>query len=68
MNKRLKDYGISAVLSRVLYHLKTDTSPIHRAYTTEEIFDACDALGFHPGDVDNRSISFVLGWLKENKG
>ena len=48
--KRLKDYEISAILSGVLYHLKTDTR-FHGAYTTKEILDACDALGYHPSDV-----------------
>lgn len=67
MKKRLNDYTISAVLSGVLYSLKIDAPPVHRAYTTKEILDACDALGFHPSDVGNTRIPYVLSWLKENK-
>ena len=66
MKARLKDYEISAILSGVLYHLKTDNL-FHRAYTTKEILEACDALGFHPSDVGNARIPYVLSWLKENK-
>lgn len=67
MKARLKEYEEREVLSGVLYHL-TAESPIHRAYGLKEILDACDALGFHPSEVGNRRIGFVLSWLKENKG
>ena len=67
MKARLKKYNDGEVLSSVLYHLTTE-NPIHRAYEVEEILDACDALGFHPSNVSNRRIGFVLNWLKENKG
>lgn len=66
MKKRLKDYEISAILSGVLYSLKIGTR-FHRAYTTKEILDACDALGYYPSDVGNSRIPYVLSWLKENK-
>jgi hypothetical protein len=53
-------------LSYVLYHL-TSATEFHRAYTIEEVLEACNALGFNPRQVDNSRIKFVLGWLKENK-
>ncbi|MCK4365400.1 MAG: hypothetical protein KAW45_05070 [Thermoplasmatales archaeon] len=67
MKARLKKYKEGEVLSGVLYHLTTE-NPIHRAYKVKEILDACDALGFHPSDVGNERIGFILSWLKENKG
>jgi len=54
------------VLSTVLYHL-TSENPYHRAYSVEEILDACKTLGFNPSKVGNKQIGFVLGWLQENK-
>jgi len=54
------------VLSTVLYHL-TSENPYHRAYSVEEILDACKTLGFNPSKVDNKRIGFVLGWLQEHK-
>lgn len=53
-------------LSAVLYHLTSETA-FHRAYTVEEILDACNKLGFNPLEVDNRRIGFVLNWLREYK-
>ena len=53
-------------LSTVLYHL-TSENPYHRAYSVEEVFEACKTLGFNPSKVDNRRIGFVLGWLQEHK-
>jgi len=65
MKARLKKYKKGEVLSDVLYHYTSKTS--FRAYTVDELLDACDALGFHPSRVDNSRIKFVLAWLKENK-
>lgn len=53
-------------LSYVLYHL-TSATAFHRAYTVEEVLEACEALGFNPRQVDNSRIKFVLGWLREHK-
>jgi len=50
----------------VLYHY-TSKTPLYRAYIVDKLLEACDALGFHPSDVGNRRIGFVLNWLKENK-
>ena len=66
MKARLEKYKESEVLSGVLYHLTTE-SRFHRGYEVEEILDACDALGFHPSEVGNARIPYVLSWLKENK-
>ncbi len=67
MKKKLKDYEISAILSRTLYTLKS-ASLFRRAYTTKEILDACDAVSIHPSNVDNSTIPFVVAWLEKNKG
>jgi len=56
---------VADVLSTVLYHL-TSESPYHRAYSVEEILEACKTLGFNPSKVDNKRIGFVLGWLTEH--
>lgn len=54
------------LFSGVLYHL-TSATIHHRAYTVEEIIEACKTIGFNPLDVDNRRIGFVLNWLREHK-
>lgn len=54
------------MLSFVLYHLTSETMH-HRAYSVEEILEACKAIGFNPLDVDNRRIGFVLNWLRDHK-
>jgi len=54
------------VLSTVLYHL-TSENPYHRAYSVDEILNACKAIGFNPSKVGNKQIGFVLGWLQEHK-
>lgn len=54
------------VMSTVLYHL-TSENPYHRAYSVEEVLEACKILGFNPSKVGNKQIGFVLGWLQEHK-
>lgn len=66
MKAGLKKYKKGKVLSGVLYHY-TSKTPLYRAYIVDKLLEACDALGFHPSDVGNRRIGFVLNWLKENK-
>lgn len=66
MKARLKKYKKGEILSGVLYHY-TSKTPFYRAYTVDELLDACDALGYHPSNVDNARIPYVLSWLKENK-
>lgn len=55
------------LLSSTLYTL-TAGSIFRRAYTVEEIIEACAALGFNPSVVDNDTIPHVVAWLEENKG
>lgn len=57
---------ISESLSGVLYTMTVETD-FHRAYTIEELFEACAKLGYHPSKVDNVRIPYVLSWLKEYK-
>lgn len=63
---RLAEIEAGKILSRVLYHLTSETMH-HRAYSVAEVLEACKAIGFNPGDVDNRRISFVLTWLRDYK-
>ncbi len=53
-------------LSPLLYHYTSET-PHYRAYSVDELLEACDALGFNPSDVGNRQIGFILTWLREHK-
>lgn len=57
---------MAEVLSTVLYHL-TSENPYHRAYSVDEVLEACETLGFNPSKVGNKQIGFVLGWLQEHK-
>jgi len=57
---------LSESLSGVLYTMTIETE-YHRAYTIEELFEACTKLGYHPSKVDNVRIPYVLSWLKEYK-
>lgn len=58
---------VGKLLSSTLYTL-TAESVFRRAYTVEEILEACAKIGLHPGDVDNSTIPYVVAWLEENKG
>ena len=53
-------------LSRLLW-LMTTENVFHRAYTIEELYEACNSLGVNPSDVDNDMIPVVMTWLKEHK-
>lgn len=55
------------ILSSALYTL-TAESVFRRAYSVEEILEACAAVGLHPEAVDNSTIPLVVGWLEEHKG
>jgi len=55
------------VLSPTLYTL-TAESIYRRAYTVDEILEACSTMGFHPSTVDNSTIPYVVAWLEEHKG
>lgn len=57
---------IGRALSRLLW-LMTTENVFHRAYSIEELYEACAAMGVNPSDVDNDMIPCVLTWLKENK-
>jgi len=57
---------IGRALSRLLWTFTTE-NVFHRAYSIEELYEACDAMGVNPSDVDNEMIPCVLTWLKENK-
>ena len=63
--ERLQKVG--EYLSPGLFHL-TKESKFHRAYTVDEIVEACDALGFPPKTVEGNMIGAVMSWLKKNKG
>ena len=52
-------------LSRLLW-LMTVENVFHRAYSIEELYKACTAMGVNPSDVDNDMIPCVMTWLKEN--
>jgi len=54
-------------LSGILYNL-TVGDMFDRAYTIEELLEACKALGLHPSNVYNDSIVYVVSWLRERKG
>jgi len=58
---------IDRVLSDALYPLTVEES-FHRAYSVEEIIQACNALGFHPKKVKGEMVGFVFDWLFKNKG
>jgi len=58
---------VDRILSDALYPLTVEES-FHRAYSVEEIIEACNALGFHPKKVKGRMIGFVQNWLFKNKG
>jgi hypothetical protein len=53
-------------LSRLLW-LLTTKNVFHRAYSIEELYEACSAMGVNPSDVDNDMIPCVLTWLQEHK-
>ena len=40
----------------------------HRAYTPDEILEACMALGFNPKEVSGNMLRFIQSWLYEHKG
>lgn len=55
------------ILSPTLYTL-TAKSIFRRAYTVDELLEACSALGLHPSTIDNATIHLVVTWLEEYKG
>lgn len=55
------------ILSPTLYTL-TAKSIFRRAYTVDELLEACSALGLHPSTIDNATIPHVVAWLEEHKG
>lgn len=58
---------VGRLLSSTLYTL-TAGSDFRRAYSVEEILEACTATGLQPSAVDNSTIPFIVGWLEEHKG
>lgn len=64
---RVAEFEAGRVLSGTLYTL-TAGSDFRRAYSVEEIIEACKAVGLHPSAVDNATIPYVVAWLEENKG
>ena len=57
---------MGGVLSPLLYH-NTSKTPYYRAYSVDELVEACTAIGFNPSTVGNRQIGFILNWLSEHK-
>ena len=57
---------MGGALSSLLYHY-TSKTPYYRAYSVDELFEACTALGFNPSKVGNKQIGYILSWLKEYK-
>lgn len=57
---------IGKALSRLLWLLTTE-NVFHRAYTIEELYEACAAMGVNPSDVDNDMIPCIMTWLQEHK-
>jgi len=55
------------VLSNELVPLTITEGKIHRAYTVEEILEACHEIGFNPKEVKGSMVGFVLHWLKKHK-